>query len=117
MSPMNKPELVERVRDFIYDCTKDEFDSGWTLSAHQTDDIIEMVSQSLGVERLVAALERCRDKFSEYAEGHALKMHQAIRSGDKFNYTEKAVLNQRMVKLCDEALSSLSQNTSGALND
>lgn len=37
-------EMRERVRDFIYDCTKDEFNTGWTLSAHQTDDLIEMVA-------------------------------------------------------------------------
>jgi hypothetical protein len=35
--------LRERVRDFIYDCTKDEFNTGWTLSAHQTDDLIAII--------------------------------------------------------------------------
>jgi hypothetical protein len=40
-------KLRERVRDFIYDCTKDEFGSGWTLSAHQTDDVIEMIAKAL----------------------------------------------------------------------
>lgn len=52
-------ELRERVRDFIYDCTKDEFDTGWTLSAHQTDDLIAMIAPTRD-EELRAALERER---------------------------------------------------------
>lgn len=37
-------EMRERVRDFVYDCTKDEFSTGWTLSAHQTDDLIALIT-------------------------------------------------------------------------
>jgi predicted Rdx family selenoprotein len=36
-------QLRERVRDFIYDCTRDEFGHGWTLSKHQTDDLIALI--------------------------------------------------------------------------
>jgi hypothetical protein len=38
-----EPELREQIRDFIYDCTKDGFGHGWTLSADQTDFIIGLV--------------------------------------------------------------------------
>ena len=40
-------ELRERVRDFIYDCTTDDCGTGWTLSAHQTDDLIAMANEAL----------------------------------------------------------------------
>ena len=40
-------DLREHVRDFVYDCTRDEFGHGWTLSAQQTDDLIAMVSAAL----------------------------------------------------------------------
>jgi methanogenic corrinoid protein MtbC1 len=45
---MTSEEIVERVRDFVYDCTKDEFDHGWTLSAHQTEDLIKLIGAALG---------------------------------------------------------------------
>jgi hypothetical protein len=35
--------LLERVRDYIYDCTKDECNVGWTLSKYQAEDLIAMV--------------------------------------------------------------------------
>jgi hypothetical protein len=35
-------ELVERIRDYIYDCTKDEFGHGWTLSGEQVRHIIAL---------------------------------------------------------------------------
>jgi hypothetical protein len=34
--------LVERIRDYIYDCTKDEFGHGWTLSGEQVRHIIAL---------------------------------------------------------------------------
>jgi hypothetical protein len=35
-------ELMERIRDYIYDCTKDEFGHGWTLSGEQVRHIIAL---------------------------------------------------------------------------
>jgi hypothetical protein len=36
--------LVERVRDYIYDCTKDDCGHGWTLSAEQTRHVIALAA-------------------------------------------------------------------------
>jgi hypothetical protein len=47
MTTRELDELRERVRDYVYDCTRDEFRRGWTLSAHQTDDLIELISRAL----------------------------------------------------------------------
>jgi hypothetical protein len=42
MTPSEK--LVERVRDYIYDCTRDEFGHGWVLSAEQAEHVIKLAS-------------------------------------------------------------------------
>lgn len=67
-------ELRERVRDFIYDCTTDDCGTGWTLSAHQTDDLISMTNASLQRsnaekdELLTEALEYITPLFSRSVE-------------------------------------------------
>jgi hypothetical protein len=46
--PADVIKLREAVRDFVYDCTKDEFNVGWTLSAHQADNLIALVTEAKG---------------------------------------------------------------------
>jgi hypothetical protein len=46
VSELKPCALRERVRDFVYDCTRDEFQTGWTLSAQQADDLIEIARAS-----------------------------------------------------------------------
>jgi hypothetical protein len=66
-----KPELRDRVRDFIYDHTKEHDDAyGWTFSAKEVDELIEIVrdtDRGEGIGELISP-EEGKARLNAYAE-------------------------------------------------
>jgi hypothetical protein len=94
---MNKPELVERVALAIEEAIQPMYLLQGYKRAAATAAIEE-----LGVERLVAALAQIRELTAEPSDRPIVDL---ITAYDDVEH------------IATEALSSLSQNTSGALND
>jgi Lar family restriction alleviation protein len=58
-----------------------------------------------GIGEMVEALQKCRDKFAEYVELHAVKLQGAQPTYAVKEIEAKVARNQAMVDLCDAALS------------
>ena len=90
--------LVERLR---YAAKVDICASSARTSAEAADEITLLMERE---KRLVAAVERARDQFAEYAELHKAKLHDGTPSAEWLGIQRKVERNRELADAMSASL-------------